>query len=240
VQAPNIIGRSEHWVAVDKPSGMVVHRSRGANDRHNLVSVMRDLLGPEVFPVNRLDRQTSGAIVMALSRDAARELSAAFAERRVEKTYEAVVRGWPPLEPGEEMVIDRLLKEKAALTRVEVMTTCELAEALGRYPTTRLARVRLHPKTGVTHQLRRHMQGWGYPIINDKQHGDTRLNPAFFGRFGVKRLLLHSRALTFPFAGERVTVEAQWNGRALGLLQYLGLDVPSSAPGASQNRPGAR
>jgi tRNA pseudouridine65 synthase len=187
---------------------------------------MRALLGPEVYPVNRLDRQTSGVIVMGLSKEGARELSAAFAERRVEKTYEAVVRGWPPLEAGQEMVIDRVLKDKPALTRIEVLARAELQEQLGRYPTTRLARVRMRPKTGVTHQLRRHMKGWGYPIVGDRRHGDSQLNPAFYARFGVKRLLLHSCGLTFPFGGESITAEAEWNGRALGLLQYLGLALP--------------
>ena len=204
---------------------MVVHRARGANDRYNLVSVMRDALGPEVYPVNRLDRQTSGVIIMARSKEAARELSTAFAERQVEKTYEAVVRGWPPLQPGEVHTIERELTERPALTRVEVLARTELDVQLGRYAKTRLARVRLCPKTGITHQLRRHMKGWGYPIVNDRRHGDTQLNPRFLEAYGVKRLLLHSCELSFSFAGQRHTVRADWNGRALGLLAYLGLDT---------------
>lgn len=226
MQAPNIVAQADGWVAVDKPSGMVVHRARGANDRHTLVSVMRELLGPDLFPVNRLDRQTSGVIVMARSKDAARELSTAFAERQVQKTYEAVVRGWPPLKPGQTLLIDRVLGDKSALTEVDVLTTTELDVSLGRYPTTRLARVRLRPATGITHQLRRHMKGWGYPIVNDKRHGDTQLNPRFHQTYGVKRLLLHSRRLVFPFGQETFTAEADWNGRALGLLAYLGLELP--------------
>ena len=216
---------------------MVVHRARGANDRYNLVAVMRELLGPEVYPVNRLDRQTSGVIIMALSKDGARELSAAFAERRVEKTYEAVVRGWPPLEIGEEFVIDRELTGRPASTIVEVLAKTELDVQLGRYPKCRLARVRLRPKTGITHQLRRHLKGWGYPIVNDRRHGDTKLNPKFFETYKVKRLLLHSRRLVFPFGGETFTAEAEWNGRALGLLQYLGLDT-RPAPGLSPQESG--
>lgn len=225
MQAPPIVAQGEEWVAVDKPSGMVIHRSRGANDRYTLVAVMRELLGPEVFPVNRLDRQTSGIVVMALSKDAGRELSNAFAERKVQKTYEAVVRGWPPLALGQEFLIERELKGKPAQTMVELLATSELDVSLGRYPKTRLARVRLRPTTGVTHQLRRHLKGWGYPIINDKLHGDTQLNPRFYEAYGVKRLLLHSRRLVFPFAGETFTAEADWNGRSLGLLAHLGLEL---------------
>ncbi len=227
---PDILARSDDWVAVSKPSGMVVHRARGANDRHTLVAVMRDLLGPEVVPVNRLDRQTSGVIVMAFNKDAARELSNAFAERLVEKEYEAVVRGWPPLEPGQQFLIERPLDDKPAQSMVEVIAQTELDVALGRYPKTRLSRVRLRPRSGITHQLRRHLKGWGYPIINDRKHGDTQLNPKFLAEFGVKRLLLHSRRLRFPFGGETFEVEANWNGRGLGLLRFLGLGVEEERP----------
>lgn len=227
MQVPHIVAQTEHWIAVDKPSGMVVHRSRGANDRYNLVAVMRSHLGPEVYPVNRLDRKTSGVVVMALSKDAARELSMAFAERQVEKEYEAVVRGWPPLDPGQEWILDRELSGRPAFTTVSLLARTELDIQLGRYPKTRLARLALRPRTGLTHQLRRHLKGWGYPIINDKQHGDTKLNPRFFEVYGIKRLLLHSRRLTFPFEGKSHTVEADWNARTRGLLDFLGLHLPA-------------
>ena len=234
MNTPKILASSDQWLVIDKPSGMVVHRARGANDRYSLVAVMRNELGPEVYPVNRLDRQTSGVIVMARTKDAARELSSAFAERTVEKVYEAVVRGWPPLEPGQSFEIDRELSERPAFTRDEVIAKTELDVSLGRYPKTRLARVRLFPKTGVTHQLRRHLKGWGYPIINDSRHGDTQLNPKFLETYGIKRLLLHSRQLTFPFRESQVTVEAPWNGRALGLFEFLGLRVEGDRFSSSQ------
>ena len=227
MQIPNIVLQSDHWLAVNKPSGMVIHRSRGANDKYTLVRVMRDHLGPEVFPVNRLDRQTSGVILMAKSRDAARELSQAFAERTVFKTYEAVVRGWPPLGPEDEHLIDRELKGKAASSRVRFLTKSLLDMELGKYPKTRLSRLRIFPKTGVFHQIRRHLRGWGYPVLNDRKHGDRDLNVAFHNQFKVKRMLLHSRSLTFPFGGESYTAEADWSGRTRGLLHHLGL-MPES------------
>ena len=64
METPEIIAQSDHWLAIDKPSGMVVHRSRGANDYFTLVKTMRNLLGPDVYPVNRLDRQTSGVMLL--------------------------------------------------------------------------------------------------------------------------------------------------------------------------------
>lgn len=229
VEVPDIVAQSDHWVVVNKPSGMVVHRSRGANDKHTLVSVMRGHLGPNVFPVNRLDRQTSGIIIMARDKDSARELSLAFANREVFKTYEAVVRGWPSMALEEEIEIDRELGDKPASTRVVLLRKSLLEEQLGKYPTTRFSRLKLYPKTGITHQIRRHLRGHGYPIINDHQYGDRALNNAFHDRFKQKRMLLHSRALTFPFGGETYSVEVDWPGRSRGLLYHLDL-MPEAAP----------
>lgn len=227
MKVPDIICQTDRWVAVNKPSGMVVHRSRGANDRHTLVSTMRAALGDNVFPVNRLDRPTSGVILMARDKDAARELSEAFAERTVEKTYEAVVRGWPQFpEDSQEILIERELTGKQASTRVQLLCQCVVDEPLSKHKTTRLSRVVCFPKTGLFHQIRRHLRGLGYPIVNDRKHGDDKLNHAFLARYGVKRMLLHSRSLTFPFQGESFTATANWNGRSLGLLQYLGLNLP--------------
>lgn len=222
---PEILAQSDHFLVINKPSGMVVHRSQGAGDRYTLVSVMREALGPLIYPVNRLDRQTSGLIVMARSKDAARELSEAFAAHIVTKIYEAVVRGWPPVSREQPVTLNRRLSDRAASTTVELIAQTELDVALGRYPQTRLSRLRLFPHSGTHHQLRRHLKGWGYPIINDHQRGDSKLNAKFHEAFGIKRLLLHSYGLSFPFRDERVTVEVDWNGRTLGLLDHLGLGV---------------
>ena len=233
MEVPPILAITDDWLAINKPSGMVVHKSRGANDRHTLVSVMRDHVDPEIVPVNRLDRQTSGIILMARNRDAARELSTAFAERRVFKTYEAVIRGWPPLAIGGEHLIERELGGKAASTRAVLLHKSLLDVSLGVHEKTRLARLRLYPKTGIHHQIRRHLRGWGYPIINDQKHGDRGLNRAFTETFKHKRMLLHSKALTFPFGGEEHTVEIEWSGRGKGLLYHLGL-MPEAAPQESK------
>jgi tRNA pseudouridine65 synthase len=190
---------------------------------------MRDLLGPDVFPVNRLDRATSGLVVMARCKDSARELSTAFAERTVFKTYEAVVRGWPPLGPDDEHLIERELSGKAASTTIRILHKALIDSQLGLHPQTRLARLELFPKTGLFHQLRRHLRGWGYPILNDHKHGDRPLNRTFKERYKVKRMLLHSRKITFPFGGEIFTAEADWSGRGRGLLHHLGL-MPEAGP----------
>lgn len=212
---------------------MVIHRSRGANDWYTLVRVMREAIGPDVFPVNRLDRQTSGAIVMARSRDAARELSLAFAAREVSKTYEAIVRGWPNLPPDTDHLLDRELTGKQASTRVRVLHKTLLDLPLGRFPQTRLARLHAFPKTGTYHQIRRHLRGWGYPVINDQKHGDSPLNRAFHDAFKIQRMLLHSRAITFSFDGQSYSAQAEWSGRTKGLLHHIGL-MPESGPNTTK------
>ena len=91
----NIIYQDEHLVAVNKPAGWLVHRSW--LDRHETVFVMqtlRDQIGQHVFPVHRLDRPTSGVLLMALSSEVARMLSEQFEQREMNKTYHAVVRGY--------------------------------------------------------------------------------------------------------------------------------------------------
>ena len=223
MEIPKIIIQSEDWLAIDKPSGMVVHRSRGANDRYTLVATMREHLGPNVFPINRLDRGTSGVILMARSKEAARELSMAFAERTVQKTYEAVVRGWPPLGQGDEYSLERPMSGRPSSSRIQLICKTLLDEQLGRHPRTRLARMRIFPKTGIYHQIRRHLRGWGFPVVNDRKHGDRELNDKFHERFKIKRLLLHSQSLTFPFKGEEFTASTDWSGRTRGLLHHIGL-----------------
>ncbi|MCA9776570.1 MAG: pseudouridylate synthase, partial [Candidatus Eremiobacteraeota bacterium] len=110
-----------------------------------------------------------------------------------------------------------------ASTRVRLVCKNLLDVSLGKHPQTRIARLRLFPKTGLTHQIRRHLRGWGYPILNDQKHGDRTLNRAFHEVYKVKRMLLHSRSITFTFDGQEYTAEADWSGRTRGLLHHLGV-----------------
>lgn len=105
----DIIYQDEYLVAVNKPAGWLVHRSW--LDRHETVFVMqtlRDQIGQHVFPVHRLDRPTSGVLLMALSSEVARTLSVYFEQHQMEKVYHAVVRGYVE----EPMIIDSPLVEE--------------------------------------------------------------------------------------------------------------------------------
>jgi len=202
-----ILYRDARLVVVNKPSGLLVHRS--PIDRHETrfaLQILRDQLGQRVYPLHRIDKGTSGALAFALDPDAAREYAAAFAERRVAKTYVALVRGWPPEQGQVERALSAVEDERGklqdaaprpALTHYTRLATYELPVSVDRYPTSRYALVQLQPHTGRRHQLRRHMAGESHPIVGDSTYGKGRHNRLFRERFSVQRLLLACTRLEF-------------------------------------------
>jgi tRNA pseudouridine65 synthase len=218
----DILYQDERIVVVDKPSGLLVHRS--PIDRHETrfaVQLLRDQLGRRVYPVHRLDKGTSGALAFALDPDTARALSTAFAGREVGKTYRALVRGWP----AAEGVIARALGGVAddyvpgsaggtlreACTRFRRLACYELPVRVDRYPTSRYALLELQPESGRRHQLRRHLAHEAHPIVGDSTYGKGRHNRLFEERYGVRRLLLACTRLEFAdpaIAGHRIEIDA--------------------------------
>lgn len=210
-------------VAVNKPAGMLVHRSW--LDKHETVFVMttlRDMLGQHVFPVHRLDRPTSGALLFAKSSTVARTLSEQFEAHTVQKSYLAIVRGHLlgegridyPLKLKLDKIADKFAdKDKApepAMTDYQHLAGCEMPfVSTPRYATSRYSLMRLVPITGRKHQLRRHMTHLFHPIVGDTTHGDTAQNKAVERFTGVSRLLLHAHELAFDgMNGQRVRVVA--------------------------------
>jgi tRNA pseudouridine65 synthase len=215
-----ILYRDEHVVVIDKPSGLLVHRS--PIDRHETrfaVQLLRDQLGRRVYPVHRLDKGTSGALAFALDRDTATSLAGQFADQRVRKTYLAIVRGWPAAHGVIDHPLDAVQDAyaptadtgpKPCRTSYRTMATVELPVRVDRYPTSRYALVELEPETGRRHQLRRHLAHSTHPIIGDSTYGKGRHNRLFAERFGVRRLLLACTALEFrhPATGQSLVVRA--------------------------------
>lgn len=206
-----VLHRAERWIAVDKPAGLVVHRGERTRDEPAALQIVRDLVGRHVYPAHRLDRATSGVLVLALDREAARFLGLAFSERRVHKRYLAVVRGWI----DERGVIDYPLREEETSTPADAVTafarlSCfEVPVAVGRYATGRYSIVEAFPETGRMHQLRRHFAHLRHPIVGDVRYGDGRHNRMFRERFGVHRLLLHAQRIELPdLDGRTIVVEA--------------------------------
>lgn len=235
---PSILYRDEHLLAIDKPAGLLTHRSPiERRERRFAVQMARDLVGRRVYPVHRLDRATSGVLLFALSAEVARALGPAFAERRVAKAYLAVVRGWAP-ESGR---IDQPLKEalcrvadafvdpdkaaQAAVTDFRCLATVEVPEPVDKYPTSRYSLVEARPRTGRRHQIRRHLRRLGHPIVGDTSYGQGVHNRFFRHRYGCHRLLLAAAALALehPVSGERLLIRAPLDeafGRVVAALGW--------------------
>lgn len=210
-----ILYQDEGVVAVHKPSGLLVHPSSIATDRITCMSVLRDQLGRLVYPLHRLDRGTSGVLLMALDAETARAMSEAFVTRRVEKTYLAVTRGWMP----EQGTFDRPMRrgedtsrgeKEEAVTHYRMLGHTRLPYPVGSYPEARYSLTAAMPVTGRWHQIRRHFSNGNYPIVGDTVHGDGVHNRLFRERFNSNRLLLHALRITFhsPANHSSITVPA--------------------------------
>ena len=226
LQAPlTILYQDEHIVAIDKPSGMLVHRS--FLDKHETVFVMqslRDQIGQHVFPVHRLDRPTSGVLLFALSAEVARMLG----EQQLKqwrKYYLAVVRGFLPaggeldypLKEQLDKIADKFSRDdkapQLAITRYQPLQQVELPIPVSKYPAARYSLVALQPLTGRKHQLRRHLAHLRYPIVGDTSHGDGKHNALFKQQFNCRRLMLVAKQLQLPHpvSGEPLLFSAGLN-----------------------------
>jgi 23S rRNA pseudouridine1911/1915/1917 synthase len=203
-----IVYQDAHLLVIDKAPGLVVHPARGHRE-----GTLAQLLGQAGLNpaggeegragiVHRLDRDTSGLLVVSRSDEAHRLLQAALAERRIEREYIALVEGRPPARSGTiEAPIGRDPRVRTRMTvggsrPREARTHFTLDRAL---PDTSL--LRLHLDTGRTHQIRVHLQAIGHPVCGDHQYGTP-------GLLGLERQFLHAARLSFPhpFTGAPVEV----------------------------------
>ncbi|HJU37942.1 MAG TPA: pseudouridine synthase [Tahibacter sp.] len=217
----------EHLVVVDKPAGIAVHRSNlvGADDDYVIDRLRRQVPGP-LHLAHRLDRATSGVLLVARSTDVAADLGRQLMDRKVEKSYLAVVRGWPaPAGTIDHPLTGSSLKgePKPARTHWRVLATAELPIAMGRYPQQRYALVDVEPETGRYQQIRRHFAHASHHLVGDTTHGRGDHNRLFRMHFGVHRLLLHARRLAFahPADGRPMALvappDASWDKALAGL-----------------------
>jgi 23S rRNA pseudouridine1911/1915/1917 synthase len=198
-----ILWRDEHVLVIDKPAGLVVHPARGHREG-TLSQLLAGLAaGGEAERagiVHRLDRDTSGLMVVARDEQSHARLQAALRERLVQREYIALVEGVPPARTGTiEAPIGRdpRIRTRMAIDGVsarEARTHFELDERIGGY-----ALLRLRLDTGRTHQIRVHLQAIGHPVCGDPEYGTT-------GLLGLERQFLHATRLAFghPITGEPI------------------------------------
>jgi len=231
-----ILYQDEFLVAIDKPAGLFVHRSYlDRHEKYFALQLLRDQLGQYVYPLHRLDRPTSGVLLFALNEDTARDMGKIFEEKQIQKTYFALTRGHligngvieHPLKEKLDKLGDKFANtDKAAQDAVsyyESIITATLPIAVGKYDSVRYSLVKVAPKTGRRHQIRRHLAHLRHPIIGDINYGDNKQNPFFISHFGFKRLMLFAQSLTFrhPHADQEIVINAEFDQHWLSVFEHL-------------------
>lgn len=218
-----ILFEDDGFLIINKPAGFAVHGGSGVSS--GIIEGLR-LLRPEsrfLELVHRLDKETSGCLVIAKKRSALRALHALFRDNQIKKTYLALLTGqWrkqkitvnAPLfknsaQSGERIVVVSSAGKTAetTFTQLSLFEDATLVEAA--------------PKTGRTHQIRVHAAHIGHPIVGDERYGEDRLN-AFFKQKGYKRMFLHAQSLVFlhPLTGTPLTIKAPLPQLLTDLLRY--------------------
>jgi len=232
-----ILYQDEYLVAINKPSGLLVHKS--PIDKHETqfaLQMLRDQIGAYVYPIHRLDKPTSGVLLFALDAQMAQTMSLLFRSSQVDKEYLAVVRGFTedaslidyPLKQmldTKEQKKQGITKEtQEAKTEYARLATVELPFSVSRYPVARYSLVKLLPKTGRKHQLRRHMKHIFHPIIGDTKHGRGEHNTLFREKYASHRLLLHAYRISFnhPIYKEKLVIDATLDDTWLRIFKEFG------------------
>lgn len=215
-----ILYRSEQLIALDKPTGLLVHRG-WAQDEDTLLTQARELSGLFVYPLHRLDRGASGVVVFALSKQVARELGHAFAEQHVHKRYLALVRGVAP----ERAFIDHPVPRTEGGLRAAAQTEVRRLATHDYY-----SLVEARPLTGRLHQIRRHLKHLGHPLIGDVNYGNGEHNRKFRA-LGIARLALHCFEIALPATESvgAVTIRAPLPKELRDPLQAFGFDLSALA-----------
>ncbi|MGB3062918.1 pseudouridine synthase [Sphingobacterium thalpophilum] len=207
-----ILYQDDVIVAINKPHGLLVHRSSIARDTSEFaLQLLRDQLGQTVYPAHRLDRKTGGVLLFSLNKETDQYLQKSFQEHQIDKKYLAILRGFAPTDG----VIDYPLKKENgtlqdAKTTFRLLANSELPVPFGKFPTSRYSLVEANPLTGRMHQLRRHFAHIFYPIIGDRPHGCNKQNKFWKETYQMDTMLLHASQLTFkhPLSNHMVHIKA--------------------------------
>lgn len=225
-----ILYQDEYIIAINKPSGLLVHKSFYARDASVFaVQELRNQIGGQhVYPIHRLDRKTSGVLLFALDKDSLKVMNDRFATREVEKKYLAILRGWSP----EEMTIDYDLTnddgvKQNAITYFKRLQVSEIDLEYNNHPTSRYCLVEAIPETGRMHQLRKHFRHIFHPILGSRPHGCNKQNKLWLENYYLKNMMLHAHCLIFnhPVTNEKITINAKINEEFARVGEILSLDL---------------
>lgn len=234
-----IVFENKDLVIIDKPAGMVVHPTEeGRHIKGTLVNALLNKYGTKGLSdingklrpgiVHRLDKDTSGLIVVAKNNDMHKYLVKLFKDRNIEKTYVALVFGH--LMPEDGTIDAPLVRGKRNPTKMFLALEEEGKHAVTTYHVDKyftykeyklsLLEVRIH--TGRTHQIRVHLSAIGYPVVGDPVYGNKKLNEETIGDFGLQRQFLHAERLKFTLSdGKVIEAKTKLPQDLLGVLKKL-------------------
>lgn len=207
-----ILYQDEWIIAINKPAGLLVHRSSIAtNTDVYALQLLRDQVGFHVFPIHRLDRKTSGILLFAKDKTFVHAFQEALSSGHSIKTYFAIVRGYFP----QEISVDYDLtndkgKTQKAITDFKLISNTEIPLPFGKFNTSRYALIEVQPKTGRMHQIRKHLNHLRHPIIGDRPHGCNKQNKLFLEKWSLTKMLLHAKELELqhPYLSKKLSIKA--------------------------------
>ncbi len=215
-----VLFEDAHLLAVDKPSGLAAHPGTGITGATLVEEARAYLKAPHDLPpgefrpspAHRLDRETSGVVLVAKTRKAMVRLTEIFTKGDgVRKTYLALAKGKLPRAEGS---IDLALSEHEQTAKSRAQRGVNFQEAVTRYRVISSMKeaslLALRIETGRTHQIRRHMEAVGHPVAGDRRYGNFPFNRVARARWGLRRMFLHAWKLELqhPVTGERLRLEA--------------------------------
>lgn len=240
-----VLHLDEYLAVVDKPAGLMVHDSALARGEDDFAADrLRAQFGRPVFLVHRLDRATSGCLLLAFDRQTASLLGQALMAHEIRRDYLAVCRGWPA---QDAFTIDHDLdggpgkpRKKPATTDFQCLARAEAGWPSQGFDTARYALLHARPRTGRFRQIRRHLKHASHHLVGDTSHGDGRHNREFRMR-GVHRMLLHAEQVGFVHPHGKTPVHARASldhgfARALALLD-IAYQPPPPPEGGSTTLP---
>ncbi|MDA7929516.1 RluA family pseudouridine synthase [Akkermansiaceae bacterium] len=223
-----ILEECEDWLIVEKPAPLIMHPT-GKSDEVTLLGVLKEAMPAlEFFFVNRLDRETSGCVLVAKNSGAARRLGKMMVRKEIKKEYEAIVWGWPE---WQENCLTQPIRRKGEFEESEVWVrqavhpegkeseTGFRVEGMFEKDGDRFSMIGCEPRTGRTHQIRVHLEYLGFPIVGDKIYGDegraylefldNGWTEALNERLRLDRQALHARRMEFEWAGEVIVAHSR-------------------------------
>jgi 23S rRNA pseudouridine955/2504/2580 synthase len=236
-----VLFEDQHLLVVNKPSGLAAHPGTGitgatlVEEARAYLRVPDDLPSTEFkpSPAHRLDRETSGVVLVAKTRKCMAALTALFTEGdEVRKSYLALAKGKMPRAEG---TIDIALSEHEQTAKSKAMRGVNLQEAVTHYRVASSMReaslLQLRIETGRTHQIRRHLQAVGHPVAGDTRHGDFPFNRLARTRWGLRRMFLHAWKLEIPhpITEAPLRLEAPLPDELADVLQKMNLPPPQGA-----------